>query len=100
VVSSGVGSFSNQLRRNVKRFRGGPASESHTLLYYSTLGSRVIKKKNKAGVGRFGEVFGGVSVVVACLGIGAQPYRGYRGTSLIRNSPLLGPYSRTIPRVT
>ena len=24
---------------------------------------------------------------------------GYRGTSLIRNRPLLGPYSRTIPRV-
>ena len=23
----------------------------------------------------------------------------YRGTSLIRNTPLLGPYSRTIPRV-
>ena len=25
--------------------------------------------------------------------------RGYRGTSLIINTPLLGPYSRTIPRV-
>jgi len=24
---------------------------------------------------------------------------GYRGISLIRNTPLLGPYSRTIPRV-
>ena len=24
---------------------------------------------------------------------------GYRGTSLIRNTPLLRPYSRTIPRV-
>ena len=24
--------------------------------------------------------------------------RQYRGTSLIRNSPLLGPYSRTVPR--
>jgi hypothetical protein len=23
----------------------------------------------------------------------------YRGTSLIRNTPLLGPYSRTLPRV-
>ena len=23
----------------------------------------------------------------------------YRGTSLIRNTPLLGPYSKTIPRV-
>ena len=26
-------------------------------------------------------------------------FLGYRGTSLIRNTPLLGPYSRTIPRV-
>jgi len=25
--------------------------------------------------------------------------QAYRGTSLIRNTPLLGPYSRTIPRV-
>ena len=29
---------------------------------------------------------------------GAQ-YRAYRGTSLIRNTPLLGPYSRTLPGV-
>ena len=32
----------------------------------------------------------------------AQPQprmQGYRGTSLIRNTPRLGPYSRTIPRV-
>ena len=27
------------------------------------------------------------------------PIARYRGTSLIRNSPLLGPYSRNIPRV-
>ena len=25
--------------------------------------------------------------------------KGYRGTSLIRSTPLLGPYSRTIPEV-
>ena len=24
---------------------------------------------------------------------------GYRGVSLIRNTPLLGPYSKTVPRV-
>jgi hypothetical protein len=34
-------------------------------------------------------------------GIGARAAHGigYRGTSLIRNTPLLGPYSRTLPRV-
>jgi len=29
----------------------------------------------------------------------AFPGKPYRGTSLIRNTPLLGPYSRTIPKV-
>jgi len=33
--------------RNVKRFRGGLVFEAHRLLYHSTLGSRVIKKKKK-----------------------------------------------------
>ena len=33
-------------------------------------------------------------------GVGqCQDHSIYRGTSLIRNTPLLGPYSRTIPRV-
>ena len=35
------------LRRNVKRFRGGLVFEAHRLLYHSTLGLRVIKKKQK-----------------------------------------------------
>ena len=34
-------------RRNVKRFRGGLVFKAHRLLYHSTLGLRVIKKKNK-----------------------------------------------------
>ena len=56
-------------------------------------------------------------VLQACLGAGEGPLEGgeglevtappqrvcevgnYRGASLIRNPPLLGPYSRTIPRV-
>jgi len=33
------------LRRNVKRFRGGVVSKAHRLLYHSTLGLSVIKKK-------------------------------------------------------
>jgi len=35
------------LRRNVKRFRGGLVFKAHRLVYHSTLGSRVIKKKKK-----------------------------------------------------
>jgi hypothetical protein len=31
----------------VERFRGGLVFEAHRLLYHSTLGSRVIKKKKK-----------------------------------------------------
>ena len=31
--------------RNVKRFRGGLVFKAHRLLYHSTLGLRVIKKK-------------------------------------------------------
>ena len=33
------------LRRNVKRFRGGLVFKAHGLAYHSTLGWRVIKKK-------------------------------------------------------
>ena len=35
----------DQLRRNVKWFRGGLVSKAHRLLYQSTTGSREIKKK-------------------------------------------------------
>jgi len=33
---------------HVKRFRGGLVFKPHRLLYHSTLGLRVIKKKNKS----------------------------------------------------
>ena len=33
--------------RNVKRFRGGLVFKAHILMWHSTLGLRVIKKKNK-----------------------------------------------------
>ena len=33
--------------RNVQRFRGGLVFKAHRLLYHSTLGLRVIKKKKK-----------------------------------------------------
>ena len=36
------------LRRNVERFRGGLVFKAHGLLYHSTLGLRVIKKKRSS----------------------------------------------------
>jgi len=35
------------LRRNVKRFQGGLVLKAHRLVYHSTLGWRVIKKKRR-----------------------------------------------------
>jgi len=35
------------LYRNVKRFRGGLVFKAHRLVYHSTIGLRVIKKKKK-----------------------------------------------------
>ena len=45
-----------------------------------------------------------VSTTVTTFECPSHLFRGsgvglYRGTSLIRNNPTLGPYSRTIPRV-
>ena len=39
------------------------------------------------------------AIVAVCFGLGMCEDRAYRGISFIRNTPLLGPYSRTIPRV-
>ena len=39
--------FKKLLGRNVKRFRGGLVCEAHRLLYHSTLGLRVIKKRRE-----------------------------------------------------
>ena len=41
------------LYRNVKRFRGRHVFKAQRLLYHSTLGLRVIKKKKKKGCFRF-----------------------------------------------
>jgi len=48
---SGFGLKRGTLGRNVKRFRGGLVLKAHRLLYHSTLGSRVIKKKKVQGFG-------------------------------------------------
>jgi len=41
------------LHINVKRFRGGLVFKAHRLLYHSTLGLRVIKKKKKTHISRY-----------------------------------------------
>ena len=41
--------YEQLLRRNLKRCRGGLVFKAHRLLYHSTLGSRVIKKKKALG---------------------------------------------------
>ena len=44
------GSLSEQLlRRNVKSLRGGLVGKAHRLVYHSTLGPRVIKRKKEGG---------------------------------------------------
>jgi hypothetical protein len=46
LLSSGVhGSISELLGKHLKRFRGGLVFKAHILLYHSTLGWRVIKKR-------------------------------------------------------
>ena len=52
VSSSRLLGLSEQLlRSNVKRFRGGLVFKAHSLLYHSTLGLRVIKKKKRGLLG-------------------------------------------------
>ena len=41
----------------MNRFRGGLVFKAHRLLYHSTLGSRVIKKKKKSSPENFGTIF-------------------------------------------
>ena len=48
------------LHINEKRFRGGLVFQAHKWLYYSTLGSRVIKEKKKVW---------GLGSVVACMSL-------------------------------
>ena len=124
---------------NVERFRGGLVFKAHRLLYHSTPGSRVKKKKRKAPgtwpctckasvALQKGLVLYKKRLVLYKNGISHRcftktalyinllfkkgpasplpPSRGrvpatnpdYRGTSLLRNSAPLGPYSRHMPR--
>jgi len=62
--------------RNVKRFRGGLVYEAHRLLYHSTLGLRVIKKKKVTitvwglGCGVWGLGFGVWGLLCGGWGLG------------------------------
>ena len=67
--------------------------EAHRLVYHSTLGLRVKKKKKKHGGRRPGTRSLGNGFSVPSYG------SAYRGASLIRNSAPLGPCSRTMPSV-
>ena len=81
--------------RNVQRFRGGLVFKAHRLVYHSTLGWRVIKKKKMRACPR-GRLRGkGQGSVFRIQGLGL---RVYMGTSLKRKRTPLGPYGRPIPR--
>ena len=69
------------------------------VVYHSTPGLREIEKKRRCSC------FIEKAPLVALLGVGKYSSTGlqcnrnlYRGTSLIRNCPPLGPYSRPVPR--
>jgi hypothetical protein len=47
VTPYGFGWEENLLHRNEEQFRGGLVFKAHSWLYHSTLGSRVIKKKQR-----------------------------------------------------
>jgi len=65
----------------VKRFRGGLVFKAHRLVYHSTLGLRVIKKKKKSREREF-PAFKGFPVMVTT----SAEFKVYRGASLIRNT--------------
>jgi len=67
------------LIRDVKRFRGGLAFKAHKLVYHSTLGSRVMKKKRKFRVH--------TATTLTCLRVYNFGLKIERGTSPIRKTP-------------
>ena len=87
-------------RGNVQRFRGGLVFKAHRLLYRSTPGSIVIQKKKRHVTLRIvGQPERGRARALTRVGRACGQFYicDCRGTSLIRNSTPLGPYSRTMP---
>ena len=90
----------------MQQFRGGLVFEAHRLLYFSTLGLRVIKNKKKFrgmcaivpmrffSCGALKFQGSGVSIEESILPLSARS-SDYRGTSLIKNCPPPGHYSTT-----
>jgi len=67
--------------RNVKRFRGGLVFKAHRLVYHSTLGWRVIKKKKyrkKRGIEDGVGQHVGMRMKVRDLGFGVYRFRAKR----------------------
>jgi len=65
VRSNRLGPIEEQLlRRNVKRFRGGLVFKAHRLVYHSTIGSRVTKKKKIEGANGTWGMYGIFMIVV------------------------------------
>ena len=100
--------LTGDIRRAVKRFRGGLVFKAHRLVDHSTLGLRAIKKKKKIHSPGQGLHTGTITnrcslmpVIDSGLVGSTVLYRDdhYRGSSLIRNRHPVGPYSRTMPRL-
>jgi len=68
---------------DLEQFRGGLIFKAHRLLYHSTPGLRVIKKKKRTWSQTRNESLSAATFGTTSLHRGL----GYRGTSLIRNSP-------------
>jgi len=88
-LQAGLRAFTNSFQW----FRGGLVFKAHRLLYHSTLGLRVTKKKKFRAFTNSSRRFTLNSGIVrsVCSNL-------CMGTSLIRNCFLLGPYSRPMHR--
>ena len=87
----GLGGLEEQLlRRNVKRFRGGLVFKAHRLLYHSTLGLRVIKKKRRRS--------GRLTTLVGCPA-DIEPGRGGPLSPRKTNSKPRARVTRHLPKV-
>jgi hypothetical protein len=101
-LRTGPCSFLNGSGSNVQRFRSGLVFNANRRLNHSTLGSRAIKKRTKTFFAVLALLLEAPddtreNTSIAC-GVVRSGFRVYRGTSLIRNCFLLGPYCRTMPR--
>jgi len=77
------------MTRNVKRFRAGLVFKAHRLVYHSTLGWRVIKKKKKNRIEAFGadeQSEEGIRMEAAFRPRGENNLEGYKSSQLKNGS--------------